>query len=148
MHTIGFRRPGSAATPVLAVFLLGLLVAAGCQPAGPQVVTLKATEFAFTPNNVNLKVGQVVQLSIQNDGVVEHDLKSEIPIANLTYQQADNPLDEQQENIAKAALDIDYGVGQRGQVSFVPQQAGNYTFFCDLAGHREAGMQGMFVVVN
>ena len=148
MHTIGFRRPGSAVILFLTVFLLGLLVAVGCQPTGPQVATLKATDFAFTPNNVNLKVGQVVQLSIQNDGAVDHDLKSEIPIASLTYQQADNPLDEQQENIAKAALDIDYGVGHKGQVSFVPKQAGSYTFFCDVAGHREAGMQGMFVVAN
>ena len=85
--------------PLLSAMLLGMVVAVGCQPTGPQVVTLKATEFAFTPTNVNLKVGQVVQLSIPNDGAVDHDLKSEIPIANLTYQQADNPLDEQRENI-------------------------------------------------
>jgi uncharacterized cupredoxin-like copper-binding protein len=148
MQNIGFRRPGSAVIPVLAVVLLGLLGAVGCQPTGPQVVTLKATEFAFTPNNVNLKVGQVVQLSIPNDGAVDHDLKSEIPIANLTYQQADNTLDEQRENIANGALDIDFGVGHKAQVSFVPKQAGTYTFYCDIVGHREAGMQGTFVVAN
>jgi uncharacterized cupredoxin-like copper-binding protein len=132
--------------PLLAAILVEVVVASSCQQGGPQPVTLKASEFAFTPGTVTLKVGQPVQLTIQNGGAVDHDLKADIPLTNLTYQQADNPVDEQQENSANGVLDIDYGAGHTGQVTFVPTQAGTYTFYCDVAGHREAGMQGTFIV--
>jgi uncharacterized cupredoxin-like copper-binding protein len=134
------------AAPLLAAILLGAVVAGGCQQSGPQLVSLKASEFAFTPSRVTLKVGQPVQLTVQNGGVVDHDLKTDLPLSNLTYQQADNSLDEQQENITNGVLDLDYGAGHTGQVTFVPTKAGTYTFSCDVAGHREAGMQGTFIV--
>jgi uncharacterized cupredoxin-like copper-binding protein len=142
-RTPSFRR---ISAPLLAVMLTGVVVAGGCQPSGPQAVSLKASEFAFTPSTINLKVGQAVQLTVQNSGAVDHDLKADIPLANLTYQQADNPLDEQQANRAAGVLDLDYEVGHTGQVTFVPTQAGTYIFYCDVAGHREAGMQGKFIV--
>ncbi len=153
MRKLTCRTLRYAVGPVLAAVLLGLLVPLSDSRAdSPQLVTLKGpeqgTEFSFTPSTVTLTVGQPVQLTIVNEGAIGHDLKSDIPIADLTYQQADNPPDEQQENSEDAVLDIDYAVGHSAQVTFVPTQPGTYVFYCDVPGHREAGMQGTFVVVD
>ena len=109
-------------------------------------MTLTGTEFSFSPNTINLQVGQRVDLTIKNAGALDHDLKSAIPISGLTYQAADNAKDEQATNIANGTFDVDYGTGTVAQVSFVPSQAGTYQFFCDIPDHKEAGMMGTFVV--
>jgi uncharacterized cupredoxin-like copper-binding protein len=147
MTSLSFPTLRRTVAPVLAALLLGLAVPLAASSAdSPQQVGLKATEFSFTPGSVTVKVGQPVQLTIENVGTVDHDLKSDIPLADLTYQQADNPPDEQQEASEEGTLDIDFNVGHSAQVTFVPTQPGTYAFFCDLPGHRESGMEGTFVV--
>jgi uncharacterized cupredoxin-like copper-binding protein len=115
---------------------------------GPQQITLQATEFGFAPNSVQLVIGQPVQLTIVNSGLLPHDIKSELPISQLTYQQADNDPQEQQDNAAQGVLDVDFAKGDTAQVSFVPTTAGTYPFTCDAAGHADAGMKGVFVVAG
>ena len=115
-------------------------------PAAVQQVALSATELSFTPNTVQLTVGRPAQLTIRNDGQVDHDIKSDIPIRDLQYLKADNATDEQQQNAQRGVLDIDFNKGDTGQVTFVPTKAGTYQFYCDQPGHREAGMVGSFIV--
>lgn len=135
------------AVPVLMALALGLLLPlADSHAASPPAISLQGNEFAFMPATVTLTVGQPVQLTLKNEGLLNHDLKADMPIADLAYQQADNALDEQQENSEAGVLDIDYDAGHTAQVTFVPTQPGTYTFYCDVPGHREAGMQGTFVV--
>jgi uncharacterized cupredoxin-like copper-binding protein len=124
----------------------GVGTRASAAPASVQQVTLHAKEFSFTPNSVQLKLGQLVQLTIVNDGTVDHDIKSAIPISGLKYQSADNPADEQADNAAQGVFDVDYNQGHTAQITFVPTKAGTYQFYCDVPGHREAGMTGTFVV--
>ncbi|GEM_PF-1017574 len=112
----------------------------------PQQVAITATDFSFAPSTITLTVGQPVTLAVTNRGKVDHDLKSDIPLTALTYQQAENPIDEQKENEEKGTLDVDFGPGNTAQVTFTPTKAGNYEFFCDVQNHKELGMQGMFVV--
>ncbi len=130
--------------------LASLLILGACaspsQSAPPQQVTLTGSEFSFSPSTIDLQVGQPVVLTIKNAGVLDHDLKSEIPLSGLTYLEADNPKDEEANNIAKGAFDVDYNTGNVAQISFVPTQAGVYQFFCDLPGHKESGMAGTFMV--
>jgi uncharacterized cupredoxin-like copper-binding protein len=139
---------------VVPAMILVLILGACAVPTKPaaqqappvQQVTLTGTEFSFSPNTINLQVGQRVDLTIKNAGALDHDLKSAIPISGLTYTAADNAKDEQATNIANGTFDVDYGTGTTAQVSFVPSQAGTYDFFCDLPDHQAAGMMGTFVV--
>ncbi len=57
------------------VFILLALVAAGCA-SGPEKVeyTIEMTDFAFTPNSLELKVGQEVTLHLKNVGALKHEL--------------------------------------------------------------------------
>ena len=116
------------------------------QATAAQQVTLHGKEFSFNPNTVQLKVGQPVQLTLANDGTVDHDIKSDIPVSNLAYQTADNDAAEQADNAAGGVFDVDYNLGHTAQITFVPAKAGTYQFYCDVAGHKEAGMTGTFVV--
>jgi len=116
------------------------------QAAAAQQVTLHGKEFSFGPNTVQLKVGQPVQLTLVNDGAVDHDIKSDMPIGNLAYQTADNAVDEQADNANDGVFDVDYNQGHTARITFVPTKAGTYQFYCDVAGHKEAGMTGTFVV--
>lgn len=140
-----FLRFGLGARWSLGIALL-LFTTVAAQAAGPQAVKLTADEFAFTPNTVTLTAGQPVQLTIVNTGKVAHDLKSSLPIANLTYQHANNPVDEQAANIKGGVLDVDFDPGTTAQVTFTPTKAGTYTFKCDVPGHAQLGMTGTFVV--
>ena len=114
--------------------------------ASAQAITIKGTEFALTPNTVTLTVGRPVHLTLINGGTVDHDIKSALPIAGLTYQNADNPADEQADNSANGVLDVDYNVGTTAQVTFTPTQAGSFPFGCDVPGHAQLGMTGTFIV--
>lgn len=114
--------------------------------AAMRQVTMTATEFKYSPNTINLMVGQPVELTIVNAGQVDHDIKSDIPIRDLKYIKADNDASEQQDNAAQGVLDVDFNKGDTSQVTFVPTQAGTYQFSCDQPGHEEGGMVGRFVV--
>ncbi len=131
---------------VAALGLLFLAVAATAQADGPQQVKLTADEYSFGPSSITVTAGQPVQLTIVNAGKVAHDLKSDIPVKDLSYQQADNDADEQQENAEKGVLDVDFGVGTTAQVTFTPTKTGTFSFNCDVPGHADAGMKGSFVV--
>ncbi len=57
----------------LVIFLAGILVA-GCSGApAPVEYTIEMTEFAFSPDTIELKVGQEVTLHIVNEGALAHE---------------------------------------------------------------------------
>lgn len=131
---------------IVTTLALFLAVVSTARAASPQEVKLTAQEFSFTPNTVTLTVGQPVHLTVVNAGKLAHDIKSDIPIANLTYIRANNDPSEQKANAAKGVFDVDFNAGATSEVTFTPTKPGTYPFKCDVPGHAEAGMTGTFVV--
>jgi uncharacterized cupredoxin-like copper-binding protein len=87
-------------------------------------VTVVATEFAFDPADLSLPADQATDLTLDNQGVVEHDIVvEELEDRELVY--------------------ADPGQSVTASVT-VP--AGTYTFYCSIPGHREAGMEGTLTV--
>lgn len=88
-------------------------------------VGMTATEFKFNPTSVQVPVGAKIAFTLDNQGVVEHDVT--IPSAGFTL-------------LAKA--------GQRvsGDVTF--NTPGVFEFLCSIPGHRDAGMKGSLTVVD
>jgi nitrite reductase (NO-forming) len=84
-----------------------------------------ATEFAFSRPTLQVEPGQAVHLTLENRGSIEHNL------------HVDG---------SSAALDARAGQSAAADLSF--DQPGEFTFFCSIPGHKEAGMQGKLIVRN
>jgi plastocyanin len=63
-------------TITMVVITLILTGIAGCisQKPEPVIITIDMTEYAFTPNRLDLKVGQQVTLNLVNNGQIAHEI--------------------------------------------------------------------------
>lgn len=106
-----------------------LLVGAACQSqtataSKTVAITLTTTEFKFNPDSVRVRVGDHVQVTLDNSkGTLKHDLRQ----ADLNIAAEVEP-------------------GQKTTFEFTATQAGTFEFACDVPGHKEAGMVGRLVV--
>ncbi len=115
---------------LLLLVALAVLPATACgggssQPAGSIKVTL--TEFKFDPKSVSAKSGKV-EFFLVNSGTTSHDLV----ITDGSGKQ-----------VAKSEL---IQPGNTAVLTVDNLAAGSYTIFCDVAGHRESGMEGTLQV--
>jgi plastocyanin len=114
---------------VLAVGLVGLtLMVAACGGGGNGGVEVamggSGGEFAFTPNTLTATVGEALEIALTNEGTQAHSFL--IEGTNVSSGQV--------------------ATGASASVSYTPTQAGTLTFFCDVPGHRGAGMEGTITV--
>lgn len=95
------------------------------EPAGQNITVGALDAFAFDPAALSAKVGEEVTVTLDNKGVLEH-------------------------NFVITEFDVHLGPLAGGTKSapgtFTPTAAGTYTYFCDVPGHREAGMEGTLTV--
>jgi uncharacterized cupredoxin-like copper-binding protein len=144
--TLGVACGSTAAAPPAPAAAVQKAAATNSPVVYPSKVTILAGEFKYSPNQIDLKAGQAVTLTIVNQGQADHDIKTEMPISGLSYTKADNDEDEQADNASKNVFDVDFNVGTTAVVTFTPTTPGSYVFHCDEPGHTEAGMTGTFVI--
>ena len=113
--------PGAIARP-------GAVTAPGQQQAaapasGPLQVKLVAADLKFDQKEIRAAVGQPVEITLENKGVLEHDFV----------------LDEPQFRVLAAG-------GQTAKGTFTPTKEGTYEFYCSIPGHKQAGMVGKLIV--
>ena len=95
---------------------------ATAEPGAAELLVV-TTEFAFAPDRLELASGSPVNLRLRNDGALPHD---------LTIEGTD--------------FSLLVGPGETA-VALLPRlTAGEYRYFCSIAGHAEAGMTGTLVV--
>ena len=94
-------------------------------PAEGQDLTVEALDsFQFDPSAITASVGDTVNVTLDNTGALEH-------------------------NFVLTEFNVSLGPvpgGQTANGSFTPDAAGTYEYFCDVPGHREAGMVGTLTV--
>lgn len=102
-----------------------LLVACGGNTGGEGTpMTIVAKEFKFEPATITVAPGQVIKLTLKNEGVIDHDLM-----------------------IRAIGFKIIAPPGKSETKTFVaPTAPGTYDIDCDIAGHKDAGMIGKLVV--
>lgn len=111
----------------LALFAAFVLAACGgddapADQAAAGSVTIEADDLFFDPDAVTITAGGA-EVTLVNVGAVEHDL--------LVEGEATDP------------IHVDPGETATGTIDLEP---GTYTFYCDIPGHRAAGMEGTFTV--
>lgn len=83
-----------------------------------QEVTVTATDLAFDPTSISVTAGSPVTVTLENEGAIDHDFVIDGFDFDLLTQPGESNDDTE---------------------TF---EAGTYTFYCSIPGHREAGMEG------
>jgi uncharacterized cupredoxin-like copper-binding protein len=108
----------------------------------PKTVTLTLNEFQFQPTEITANVGQPIKLVLKNKGTMLHDFVSTDAMVEVMEEHgAMHDMAGMQTNM-HAAIEA----GQESTLEFKATQAGTYTFYCTIAGHKEAGMVGKLIV--
>ncbi|MER3405508.1 MAG: hypothetical protein C4289_10425, partial [Chloroflexota bacterium] len=106
---------------VLAVALVSTACQLAPQSSGGQQspaaeVTVTATEFKYEPSVINLPVGKPVAITIDNKGMIEHDI-----------------------SVPGIGLKVAVPAGKKVTKVVTATKAGEYPFECTIPGHKEAG---------
>ncbi|MGQ0605144.1 MAG: cupredoxin domain-containing protein [Anaerolineales bacterium] len=114
-------------TLIIAAGFVLALVLASCGPSTLNV-TVKAGEsggaMSYDPVTLTAQVGQPVSIKFENVGALEHTfLIDELNVKSDKVQP-----------------------GQTATLTFTPDTAGTYMIYCDVLGHKEAGMVGTLTV--
>ena len=117
-----------------------VLVACGGSSSGGTSNTVKVTltDFAFNPNTITVSAGKEVNITLVNNGSVDHNfVVMNKPVSN-TFTDADK---------ANIFWQGDVAAGKTVTLKFTaPAQAGEYQVVCAVPGHFEAGMVAKLVV--
>jgi uncharacterized cupredoxin-like copper-binding protein len=106
----------------LSMILLGPIAAHSAEK-----ISIKAGDFHFEPKEIRVKSGEPVSISVENIGAAKH---------NITI------LDTQGKKMV--GKDVPTKTTVTLEVTF--PKPGAYGFYCDIGGHRKAGMEGRFEV--
>ena len=113
-------------------------------------ITLDAEEWRFTPSAVEVPVGHRVELTLVNEGLIEHDVEVVgLPAEDIEVGGAV----ERHEGLGGGHHDDDVVAahaepGTTATVIFTATEVGEYKFACTIPGHKEAGMVGTLVVTE
>lgn len=91
---------------------------------GAREIEVSASSFAFDPDEIEVAVGEDVAVVLTSTDIL-HDFT----------------IDELDAHVAADA-------GETAAGGLRADEAGRYTFYCAVAGHREAGMEGTLVVAE
>lgn len=136
-------------TLVLAVVLTGC---AGAVPsdASASDVTVKATDFSYSPSSITVAVGQPVTITLENEGAVEHDfVVDKISVKDVEASETGPAAHHQMGNDA-ATYDLHFyaKAGDSATLQFTASEPGTYKIYCTILGHEAAGMIGELIVVD
>jgi cytochrome c oxidase subunit 2 len=89
---------------------------------GARRIEVTATSFAFDPDEITVTAGEDIAIVLTSDDV-EHDYTVDELDAHVSAE-----VDETEEGGLRA------------------EDPGEYTYYCTVSGHREAGMEGTLIV--
>jgi uncharacterized cupredoxin-like copper-binding protein len=131
---------------VLFVALALVLAACGGGAAETTRITVTMKEFTFEPNPITVAAGTPVEITLVNEGAVEHDFAIEsIPAENVVTEGSMNDHAMTEEH-SEFDVHTATAVGESSVLRFTPTQPGTYQIICSVPGHKEAGMIGELIV--
>jgi uncharacterized cupredoxin-like copper-binding protein len=136
------------------VALLMVLALAGCasRPSKPdalptaaadidwtaaKTVTVKMTDFDFTPSTVSFEAAQPTKLILVNDGTDLHDFSAPAFFAGAALRQG---------STGPAGGSVAVGKGKSAEIDLVPGAPGTYPLTCTEFLHEMFGMTGTITV--
>ena len=135
---------------VLLVILALALVA--CSAGGgdvddPQEVVITATDIAFDTARIEVVANRPVALTLHNEGALEHDFSiMHIPMDIAHTPEEDDGGHDMSAMEEMPELHMAVMPGASNAMTFTPTEPGEYSYFCTVPGHKDAGMGGTLVV--
>lgn len=83
------------------------------------------SEFGYSPASFDVEAGHAFTVMLHNEGALEHDITIE------GFEDMGG---------------VHLIAGEDGMITFMLEEPGEYTYYCTVPGHREAGMTGTLVV--
>ncbi len=108
---------------------------------------VKMTNFAFTPDLLEVNAGDVLEIAIQNVEPVLHDFTIDKIGADVHISYLGGTGQHAHAEIERDA-DVHFALTEPGSgvVHLRVFEPGEYVFYCTVPGHREAGMEGTLIV--
>ncbi len=114
-------------------------------PAEPaHRVMVKLSEFQFTPSRIELKAGELVELTLINEGTVAHEF---VTLALHDLEVAVNIEGIETETVG--VVELEMPAKSRARLLFTPDKPGEYPFSCQAkkpVDHATKGMTGVLIV--
>jgi uncharacterized cupredoxin-like copper-binding protein len=132
-------------TLLIAILALSL-TACGGNAAEAAQITVTMKEFAFEPDSITVSAGTPVEITLVNEGAVEHDFAIEIiPVENIVTEgsMGDHEMTDEHSDFD---LHTATAVNQTSVLRFTPTEPGTYQIICSVPGHKEAGMIAELIV--
>ncbi|RLT34716.1 MAG: hypothetical protein DWI59_05905 [Chloroflexi bacterium] len=132
-----------AAIPLLVTVAASMSLGCSGAPAGPErAANVTMRDLAFDPGTIELHSGERVRLGIRNEGALTHDFTVEAMPVTAKSSTGGVSGAEHDHQASTFALHLALAARKAGALGFTPTKAGEYAFWCTVAGHREAGMSG------
>jgi uncharacterized cupredoxin-like copper-binding protein len=115
----------------------------------PLEFVIEAHDFGFTPDMIEVSVGQPVRLTFNNVGLLEHDWSvTHIAVSHVREHSAQSGGHGDHMHAAGPEPDLHVAAvaGEQGVLEFTPTEPGEYDIICTVTGHEEAGMVGRLIV--
>lgn len=127
---------------ILVLALVIGVVSVGCSKSQASEVNLAAENMSYLPKEVTVATGKPIKLVFDNKDVLEHDFSiDKIPAKVGEGHGGGHDMGGKQPDVHVSA-----NAGTKADIEFTPLQAGTYTFYCTIPGHKDAGMVGSLIV--
>ncbi len=132
------------------ISVFAFLLSACVGSSKPSVeVTLTVNEFSYNPPAITVSAGLPVELTIKNDGQVEHDFVVEkIDVSSVSAEGAGVGENHMAGGHSEYDLHVSTSAGGTSILKFTANEPGTYKILCSVEGHEEAGMIGELIVVS
>lgn len=119
---------------------------AGDAKAAKRTIEVRMTDaMRFTPDKIEVKLGETVKFVMRNDGKLLHEFvigtKAELD-AHAAVMVKNPGMEHDEPYMAHV------GPGKTGQIIWTFNRAGSFDFACLIAGHYSAGMVGKIEVTK
>ena len=120
-----------------------VLVVSACGNSGPSTkLSFTVTDFAFSPEEFVVPMGEEVTLHITDNGTMEHSL-----VIMKYATDAGEMFDEADQDNVFWEIDLQPGDSETA-VFIAPKQPGTYQIICGMPGHLQSGMIGKLIVTE
>ncbi|MDP2328259.1 MAG: cupredoxin domain-containing protein [Dehalococcoidia bacterium] len=109
-------------------------------------VSVMMRDIAFEPTAIEVARGETVRLNFENGGALPHDFSIDSMPMGRMEMTGGMTSNGHGGHGSESAMHMALATGEHGMIEFEATEPGEYVFYCNEPGHRDAGMHGILRV--